>query len=148
MTAPESAQVGGPNLKATHRNVDALSKVRKNWYVYFRDGAFTFARYANKSLKTGHLSLRLTIFSSNFSPYFPPDFPVQFSPIHFHFRQQPVTDRPHVRCCKLGAATRCQLGHLTGSLDMPLDKPLLEPLDEPLNGGPKGRKTSATSKTC
>ena len=45
VTAPESAQVGGPNLKTTHRNVDALSKVRKNWYVYFRDGAFTFARY-------------------------------------------------------------------------------------------------------
>ena len=22
-----------------------MSKVRQNWYVYFRDGAFTFARY-------------------------------------------------------------------------------------------------------
>ena len=45
MNAPESAQIGRPNLKATRRNVDALSKVRQNWYVYFRDGAFTFARY-------------------------------------------------------------------------------------------------------
>ena len=45
MNAPESAQVGRPNLKATRPNVDALSKVRQNWYVYFRDGAFTFARY-------------------------------------------------------------------------------------------------------
>lgn len=46
MNAPESAQGGRPKLKATHRNGDALSKVRQNWYVYFRDGAFTFARYA------------------------------------------------------------------------------------------------------
>ena len=45
VNAPESAQIGRPNLKATRRNVDALSKVRQNWYVYFRDGAFTFARY-------------------------------------------------------------------------------------------------------
>lgn len=47
MNAPESAQGGRPKLKATHRNGDALSKVRQNWYVYFRDGAFTFARYAD-----------------------------------------------------------------------------------------------------
>ena len=46
VNAPESAQGGRPDLKATHRNGDALSKVRQNWYVYFRDGAFTFARYA------------------------------------------------------------------------------------------------------
>ena len=46
VNAPESAQIGRPNLKATRRNVVALSKVRQNWYVYFRDGAFTFARYA------------------------------------------------------------------------------------------------------
>ena len=46
VNAPESAQGGRPNLKATHLNGDALSKVRQNWYVYFRDGAFTFARYA------------------------------------------------------------------------------------------------------
>ncbi len=45
VNAPESAQGGRPDLKATHRNGDALSKVRQNWYVYFRDGAFTFARY-------------------------------------------------------------------------------------------------------
>ena len=45
VNAPESAQGGRPNLKATHLNGDALSKVRQNWYVYFRDGAFTFARY-------------------------------------------------------------------------------------------------------
>ena len=45
VNAPESAQIGRPNLKATRRNVVALSKVRQNWYVYFRDGAFTFARY-------------------------------------------------------------------------------------------------------
>ena len=45
MNAPESAQIGRPSLKATRRDVDALSKVRQNWYVYFRDGAFTFARY-------------------------------------------------------------------------------------------------------
>ena len=36
MNAPESAQGGRPNLKATHRNGDALSKVRQNWSVYFR----------------------------------------------------------------------------------------------------------------
>ncbi|MBR0067324.1 MAG: hypothetical protein IJQ00_06990, partial [Kiritimatiellae bacterium] len=47
VNAPESAQIGRPNLKATRRNVVALSKVRQNWYVYFRDGAFTFARYVN-----------------------------------------------------------------------------------------------------
>ncbi len=29
----------------SHTNIDSLSKVRQNWYVYFRDGAFTFARY-------------------------------------------------------------------------------------------------------
>ena len=47
VNAPESAQIGRPNLKATRRNVVALSKVRQNWYVYFRDGAFTFARYVH-----------------------------------------------------------------------------------------------------
>ena len=61
MTAPESAQVGGPNLKATHRNVDALSKVRKNWYVYFRDGAFTFARYGQKICTIGQTGNRLQL---------------------------------------------------------------------------------------
>ena len=48
VNAPESAQGGRPKLKATHRNGDALSKVRQNWYVYFRDGAFTFARYEGR----------------------------------------------------------------------------------------------------
>lgn len=48
VNAPESAQGGRPDLKATHRNGDALSKVRQNWYVYFRDGAFTFARYVGE----------------------------------------------------------------------------------------------------
>ena len=61
MNAPESAQIGRPNLKATRRNVDALSKVRQNWYVYFRDGAFTFARYAifvHKKIKVLRVSKR------------------------------------------------------------------------------------------
>jgi hypothetical protein len=51
VNAPESAQIGRPNLKATRRNVDALSKVRQNWHVYFRNGAFTFARYEIMKIK-------------------------------------------------------------------------------------------------
>ena len=54
VNAPESAQGGRPDLKATHRNGDALSKVRQNWYVYFRDGAFTFARYGSSCVGFAH----------------------------------------------------------------------------------------------
>ena len=61
VNAPESAQGGRPDLKATHRNGDALSKVRQNWYVYFRDGAFTFARYDKNEQKKYGKSSRASI---------------------------------------------------------------------------------------